>query len=57
LRFELLGAAETAPRERRRSAPKAARGKKQAGKAKRETGRKTDKNRAGEAKKGKSRKR
>jgi len=57
LRFELLGAAETAPRERRRSAPKAARGKKQAGKAKRETGRKTDKKRAGKAKKGKSWKR
>jgi ribonuclease R len=57
LRFELLGAAETTPRERRRSVPKAARGKKQAGKAKRETGRKTDKTRAGKAKKGKSWKR
>src|SRR5689334_5500411 len=39
LRFELLGGAETAPRERRRSVPKAARGKTQAGKVKRETGR------------------
>jgi ribonuclease R len=59
LRFELLGEAETAPRERRRGAPKvkAARDKKRAGKAKRETGRKTDKKRAGQAKKGKSWKR
>jgi len=57
LRFELLGAAETAPRERRRSTPKAARGKTQAGKVKRETGRKADKKRAGKAKKGKSWKR
>jgi len=57
LRFELLGAAETAPRERRRGVPKAARREKQAGKAKRETGRKTDKKRAGKAKKGKSWKR
>ena len=57
LRFELLGAAETAPRDRRRGVPKAARGQKQAAKVKRETGRKTDKKRAGKAKKGKSWKR
>jgi ribonuclease R len=59
LRFELLGEAATAPRERRRGAPKvkAARDKKQAGKAKREPGRKPDKKRAGQAKKGKSWKR
>jgi ribonuclease R len=59
LRFELLSEAGTAPRERRRSAPKvkATRGKAQAGKVKRETGRKTDKPRSGKAKKGKSWKR
>jgi ribonuclease R len=63
LRFELLSEAETAPRERRRGVPKAkvaakvARGKAQVGKAKRETGRKTNKPRAGKAKKGKSWKR
>ena len=59
LRFELLSEAKTAPRERRRSAPKVktARGKAQAGKVNRETGRKTDKPRSGKAKKGKSWKR
>ena len=59
LRFELLSEAETAPRERRRSVPKVktARGKAQAGKVNRETGRKTDKPRSGKAKKGKSWKR
>jgi ribonuclease R len=58
LRFELLSEAGTAPRERRRAPKvKATRGKAQAGKVKRETGRKTDKPRSGKAKKGKSWKR
>jgi ribonuclease R len=59
LRFELLSEAETIPRERRKNAPKAkvARGKAQAGKVKRKSGRKAEKKRAGKPKRGKSLKR